>query len=76
MNIQQSHDDTEFVTIIGADMNEIHRAFQEQGLSERQFAIVHRTGRHSFTMADAEGGQRMFEGRQLIAATYARRMAG
>lgn len=74
MNIQQTAED-EFITIIGADMAEITRAFQEQGLSDRQFAIVHRTGRHSFTMADAEGGTRMFEGRQLIAATYARRAA-
>ncbi|MBX3539276.1 MAG: hypothetical protein KF735_16655 [Chelatococcus sp.] len=76
MNIQQPHDETEFVTIIGSDMTEIHRTFQEQGLSGRQFAIVHRAGRHSFTMANADGGQPMFGGQQLIAATFARRAAG
>ncbi len=74
MTGQHIHEDSEFITIIGADMGEINRSFQAQGLAARQFAIVHRTGRHCFTMAGAEESGPMFNGRPLIAATYARRI--
>jgi hypothetical protein len=65
--------DAEFITIVGTDMAEITREFHAQGLSERHFSIVHRVGRHRFTMADGEGSQAMFGGKPLMAATFARR---
>ncbi len=65
------HDD--FITIIGADMDAIAREFQAQGLSARQYSIVHRAGRHRFTRVDGDKTETMFGGQPLIAATYRRR---
>ncbi|MBS7539101.1 hypothetical protein [Ancylobacter lacus] len=65
--------DEEFVTIIGSTPEEISRAFQAQGLAEQHYAVVHRMGRHRFTMADGAGNESLFEGRPLVAATYVRR---
>jgi hypothetical protein len=62
----------DFITIVGADIAEITREFHAQGLSERQFSIVNRVGRHRFTMAGGEGSQAMFGGLPLMAATFAR----
>jgi hypothetical protein len=59
----------EFVTLIGADMDEIHAAFQSQGLAERHYFIVHRAGWHRFARHDSGA---MFEGRPMIAATFRR----
>ena len=66
-------DSDDFITIIGATMAEITGAFREQGLAERQFTIVHRTGRHRFTRVTDGTSEPMFEGEPLIAATFARR---
>jgi hypothetical protein len=66
----------EFVTIIGADMTEITNEFRAQGLAEKQFAIVHKIGRHRFTRVDGRKAEPMFEGRPLIAATFQRRSNG
>jgi len=63
----------EFVTIVGTDLAEITREFHAQGLSEQHYAIVHRVGRHRFTMAGSESSEAMFEGKSLMAATFARR---
>ncbi len=60
----------DFITIIAPSMAEVMASFKSQGLAERDYAIVHRGGRHSFTMA---GGQKLFEGAQMVAATFARR---
>ncbi len=73
MNTMQHADNDEFVTIIGADMAEIANEFRAQGLSEKQYCIVHRAGRHRFTHVDGDRAQPMFDGRTLIAATYRRR---
>lgn len=66
-------DEDEFVTIIGRDAEEIGRTFREEGLAEQQFTIVHRIGRHRFAFADGGPMGGLFDGRRLVAATYARR---
>jgi len=63
----------EFITIVGTDIAEITREFHAQGLSEQDFTIVHRIGRHHFTMAGGERSRAMFGGEPLMAATFARR---
>lgn len=73
MDAPQQPNDDDFITIIGATMAEITGAFRAQGLAERQFAIVHRTGRHRFTRVTDGASEQMFEGEPLIAATFARR---
>ncbi len=65
--------DDEFVTIIGADADEISRTFCSEGLADQEFAIVHRMGRHRFAFANGEQAGALFDGRPLIAATLARR---
>lgn len=60
----------DFITIIAPSMAEVMDSFRNQGLAERDYSIVHRAGRHSFTMA---GGQKLFDGAQMVAATFARR---
>lgn len=61
----------DFITIIAPSMAEVMAGFAAQGLAKRQYAIVHRGGRHSFTLA---GGETLFEGAQMVAATFARRV--
>jgi hypothetical protein len=72
---QQTHetDTDEFITLIGADMDEIHAAYRAQGLAERHYAIVHRTGRHRFSRVSGSGSETMFDGEPMIAATFWRR---
>lgn len=60
----------DFITIIAPSMAEVMASFKAQGLAERQYCIVHRGGRHSFTVA---GGEPLFEGARMVAATFARR---
>ncbi len=74
---QQPHDSQsdEFVTLIGADMDEIYAAFQAQGLAERQYSIVYRVARHRFTSVSGGTQQTMFDGHPMVAATF-RRAAG
>lgn len=60
----------EFITIIAPTMAEVMASFKAQGLAEREYSIVHRGGRHSFTMA---GGETLFDGAPMVAATFARR---
>ena len=73
MTNQIQTDPADYVTIIGGDMAEITRQFQAQGLSGSDYAIVHRIGSHRFTMVDGDVAEPLFEGRRLIAATFARR---
>ena len=70
--MRQGNDCDEFITIIGASMAEIHAEFRAQGLADREFSIVHRIGRHRFTRVNGGGAEQMFEGRPMIAATFAR----
>lgn len=72
MSAQLQPDHDEFVTIIGADMADITRSFRAQGLAEREFLVVHRTGRHRFTRVDGDATETMFEGEPMIAATFRR----
>ncbi len=64
----------EFVTLIGASMEEIYAAYRAQGL-ERDFSIVHRVGRHRFTKVNGDAPEAMFDGQPMIAATFWRRSA-
>lgn len=72
MNAQQIIDTTneDFITIIAPSMAEVMASFATQGLAEQDYSIVHRAGKHSFTMAS---GQKLFDGTQMVAATFARR---
>jgi hypothetical protein len=70
--MRQGNEGDEFITIIGADMAEINAEFRAQGLSDREFAIVHRIGRHRFTRVDGGGAEQMFGGQPMIAATFAK----
>lgn len=63
--------DEDFITIIAPTMAEVMAGFAAQGLAEREYAIVHRGGRHSFTFA---GGETLFDGAGMVAATFARRI--
>lgn len=60
----------DFITIIAPSMAEVMESFRSQGLAERDYSIVHRAGKHSFTMA---GGKALFGGTQMVAATFSRR---
>ncbi|WP_404400837.1 hypothetical protein [Pelagibacterium halotolerans] len=64
----------DFITIIAPSMAEVMASFRAQGLAEKQYAIVHRAGRHSFTVAHGEEpATTLFNGMPMIAATFARR---
>lgn len=63
--------DEDFITIIAPTMAEVMEGFAAQGLAEREYAIVHRGGHHSFTLAD---GQTLFNGSKMVAATFSRRI--
>ncbi|QIB35162.1 hypothetical protein [Ancylobacter pratisalsi] len=65
--------DEEFVTIVGGDAEEIGRAFQAEGLADKDFTIVHRIGRHRFAMAPGRDVGSLLDGSALVAATYTRR---
>ena len=65
-------DSEEFITLIGATMDEIHAAFREQGLAERHFSILHRVGRHRFQRCSGVGAETLFDGETLVAATFRR----
>ena len=61
--------DEDFITIIAPSMAEVMASFAAQGLAQRHYAIVHRGGQHSFTLA---GGGTLFDGAKMVAATFAR----
>jgi len=70
--MQQGGERDDFITIIGANMDEIHAEFRAQGLADRDFSIVHRIGRHRFTHVDSGAAESMFGGQPMIAATFVR----
>ncbi|MDF2998487.1 MAG: hypothetical protein K0R27_4124 [Xanthobacteraceae bacterium] len=76
MTRTEARDEDEFVTIIGRDAEEISKTFRAEGLADQQFTIVHRIGRHRFAFADGGPNGGMFDGRPVLAATYARRTRG
>lgn len=63
----------EFVTIVGGSAEEIAAAFREQGLAEKDYTVVHRIGRHRLALPTGRDLLSLFDGRQLVAATYSRR---
>ena len=66
--------DQEFVTIIAPSFAEVMNAFRKQGLAEQDYAIVHRAGRHQFTLVSGfDQSQDLFDGEPMTAATFARR---
>lgn len=73
MQRHQNSSDDEFVTIVGGTAEEISRTFREQGLAEQDFSIVHRIGRHRLALAPGQDPTSLFDGRELVAATYTRR---
>jgi len=65
--------DEDFITIIAPTMADVMASYHAQGLAGRDYSIVHRAGRHSFTLAGAEaGGTALFDGAPMVAATFAR----
>jgi hypothetical protein len=70
---ESANQQDEFVTIIGRDFTEIANEFRAQGLAAQEFSIVHRIGRTRFTRVDGDKSETMFDGEQLIAATFQRR---
>jgi hypothetical protein len=72
MTNTEIRDEDEFVTIVGRDAEEISKTFRSEGLADQQFTIVHRIGRHRFAFANGGLSGGMFDGRPLVAATYAR----
>jgi hypothetical protein len=75
MSAQQQTERTDYITFIGGDVADITRQFQAQGLSEADYSIVHRIGSHRFTRVEGDVAEPLFEGRRMIAATFARRSA-
>lgn len=63
----------DFITIIAPTLAKVMETFHRQGLAERHYAIVHRVGNHSFTVADGDHAHTLFDGEQMVAATFARR---
>jgi hypothetical protein len=72
-NQDQPPEPDEFITIIGASMADIANAVSAQGLATREFAILHKIERHRFTIVKNGATESMFDGQQLLAATFARR---
>lgn len=74
MHLQHTDLNEDFITIIGHSLDEIMQSYHEQGLAEKRYIILHRTGRHSFKLS-AEGNetQLLFDGQAMIAATFVRR---
>lgn len=65
----------DFITIIAPTLAEVMDAFRMRGLAEKHYAIIHRAGRHSFTVVDGDHqAKSLFDGASMIAATFARRV--
>ena len=72
-----SPDDTEteeFITIIAPTTEEAMGQFKSRGLDRQGYAIAGRIGRHRFTLIDGHDASDPFAGRDLIAATFSRRV--
>lgn len=64
----------DFVTIIAASAGEAMRQFKAQGLDAQGYAIAGRVGPHRFSVVDSGGSSDLFPGREMIAATFSRRV--
>lgn len=62
----------DYITIIAPTLAEVMSAFHAQGLAAN-YAILHRAGRHSFTLAGgSDQNTTLFNGQPMVAATFAR----
>lgn len=66
----------DFITIIAPSTGEAMRQFQAQGLDAQGYAIAGRVGRHRFSVVEGGGSAELFQGREMIAATFSRRVGG
>ena len=64
----------DFVTIIAASTAEAMEQYKAQGLDQQGYAITGRIGRHRFSLVDGSGSSELFAGRDMIAATFSRRV--
>ena len=64
----------EFITIIASTTSEAMEQFKTRGLDRQGYAIAGRVGRHRFTLIDGARASDPFAGRDLIAATFSRRV--
>lgn len=71
---QQAYNE-DFITIIAPTLAEVMGAFHAQGLAQKHYSIIHRTGCHSFTVIDGdEQAKSLFDGMPMTAATFVRRI--
>lgn len=66
----------EYITIIAPTANEAMAQFKARGLGALGYTIAGRIGRHQFTLVGGEDTQELFSGAGMIAATFARKVAG
>lgn len=67
------HQAEEFVTIIGANAEEISRTFHKDGLAAKGFAVLHRMGIHRFALPEGSPLAALMGNEPMLAATYMRR---
>ncbi|MDR3471042.1 MAG: hypothetical protein P4M09_05065 [Devosia sp.] len=66
----------EFVTIIAPSLTEVMNAYHARGLAEQNYTIVHRAGRHQFTLVSSvDQSTQLFDGEPMTAATFVRRVS-
>jgi len=63
----------DFITIIAPTLAEVMQSYHTQGLSEKNYVIVHRPGQHSFTYV-GEATTHLFDGLPMVAATFMRQI--
>ena len=62
----------EYITVIGRSVSEVMAQFHAQDLSRRGFSILGKVGPHQFCIAQGDGTAPLFDGQQMVAATFAR----
>jgi hypothetical protein len=62
----------EFVTIIAPTMSAVMAEFKARDLAALGYAIVGRAGWHRFQVAEGQRSSELFDGRQMLAATFRR----
>lgn len=73
--IEMPHTQTQdqYITIIARTVADAMRQFKARGLDQEGYAIVGPVDKHRFALADGENASTdMFEGAQMIAATFRR----
>jgi hypothetical protein len=62
----------EFVTIIAPTMTAVMAEFKARDLAALGYAIVGKAGWHRFQLSDGPKSCELFDGRQMLAATFHR----